>query len=463
MKKIIVSGILFSFFSAFCLLSGQGTSVKVSMAGDTVAYGSSAAFELLFENGGDTDISNLTYAFCVGNGGIDSLNVQFVTGLKPQKSSEKEIVFSMKDVELGQNILSMWCVKENDMTIDSKHYDTVRLEFTYLDSTLVSPFYPLLEMFSSSNCSNCAPLNKGVSDGVEELVGLNLLNVVKYQINAPVADPYATASGNNRMSYYGVTGAPTSIYCGTENFISWGPYPEFENMLSNLRYKVYAESGSLRLMNINLVDFTIDTVDHYLNLEFNVGSMQDMSVLVNAVVVEKTTYENAAGNGETEFHWITMDIPTNIGKGLTLNLKKGEVTDNFHYQVALSNTHTEEDSDLQVVFIIQNTTNKAVYQSLRFRPEFGDVEYDPSLSVEAPRASVDFELYPNPVTDKLYIGGLPISSELSVFDLSGRCLWRSKTNEEGMTLTVSDYVPGIYFLRVVQDGKIGVRRFSVVR
>lgn len=463
MKKVIVSCLFLSILLFTSVLNAQNSSVKVSMTGDAVAYGSSTEFQLKFENATDGNIDSLMYAFCIGDSEVDSLQVVFAAGLKPEKTSNKSFVFSMEDAVLGENELRMWCVSMNGNIIEPEKYDTTGLSFTYYDSTLVSPFHPVVEMFSSSNCSNCKPFNDAVAAGIEELVDLGLLNVVKYQVNAPTVDPYSTPDGNNRMAYYGVTGAPTSIYGGVDDVIGdWGPYPEFENMLNNLRYKVYEESGELRKVNVNLVDFTIDTVDHYLNLEFNLGAMENISLLVNAVVVEKNTYENVGANGEKEFHWITMAIPTNTGKGVVVDLKEGKCTENFHYQVDLGKTHAEEDSDLQVVFLLQRTSGTAIYQTFRFQPEFGDVEFDPSLSVVSPKETLEFELYPNPVSDQLYIHGVT-SAQVSVFDLSGRCVIPSKILKEGSSLSVSGLASGVYVIRLVQDDKVGVRRFSVVR
>lgn len=461
MKRFTMPCLFGVFLSAFGLLKAQGP-VEVSMAGDTIATGSAVEFKLKFENKTSGNLDRLVYAYRIGEGKVDSLTVAFSSPLASGKSSSQTFVFAMENAVYGENTLQMWCAQMNDSTILPANFDTVDLAFTYYDSTLVSRFNPLLEMFSSSNCSNCAPYNTAVSPGIEELVAAGLLNVVKYQINSPVVDPYSTTAGNNRMKFYGVSGAPTSIYCGTQSMISWAEWPEFESMLNELRYKVYSEAGALRMVNVNLIDFTIDTTDHYLNLEFNLGAMKDMSVLVNAVVVEKLTTKNAAGNGEKEFHWVTMDIPTNQGNGLSLALKANQKTENFHFQVELQKTHAEEDSDLQVVFIIQNTNGQAVYQSLRFQPQFGDVVYDPALSVEAPSSSVEFQLYPNPVKEQLYLGGLTMA-EVSVFDLSGRCVIPARRYEAGNALSVTDLVPGVYVLRVVQEGKTGVRRFSVVR
>lgn len=462
MKKIFVSILFLPILSLWSQLCAQDSSVKVSLPEDAVAYGSSSVFSFSFENTSDVEINDLTYAFCIGDGSVDSLHVNFPSALKPEKTSVKEFRLSMQDAVLGKNEIQLWCVSMNESAVESDEYDTVSFSFTYYDSTLVSPYTPLVELFSSSNCSHCKPFNDGVNPSLEELVGLGYLNVVKYQVNAPSTDPYATLSGANRMDYYGVSGAPTCIYAGTEDVIGWGPYPEFDKMMNTLRNKVYSEYGALCMVNVNLVDFTIDTVDHYLNLEFNLGAMEDMSVLVNAVVVEKNTYKNAAGNGEKEFHWINMDIPTNVGKGIVVNLEEGKCTDNFHYQVNLAETHTEEDSDLQVVFIIQMTAGTVVYQSLRFQPEFGDVEYDPSLSVAEPVETLTIELYPNPVSDMLQVRGIS-SAEVSVFDLSGRCVFPSRTFEGDFSISVADFVPGVYVLRVAQDGKVGIRRFLVVR
>ena len=66
-----------------------------------------------------------------------------------------------------------------------------------------------------------------------------------------------------------------------------------------------------------------------------------------------------------------------------------------------------------------------------------------------------FSLYPNPVTDKLYVNGEQMVSELKVSDISGRVIFSKKVDSINTELDFSAFAPGMYFVSVVgSDGEI---------
>lgn len=69
----------------------------------------------------------------------------------------------------------------------------------------------------------------------------------------------------------------------------------------------------------------------------------------------------------------------------------------------------------------------------------------------------NFLVYPNPSTGLVYLKGTQVGDALSLTDLSGRVLWQQTLkglNEESMDMT--NYTPGVYFGRIVRDGKLWV-------
>ncbi len=66
-------------------------------------------------------------------------------------------------------------------------------------------------------------------------------------------------------------------------------------------------------------------------------------------------------------------------------------------------------------------------------------------------SSFSFEVFPNPVSETLKLEFHKSESEavyLSLFDTSGKPLWHHRGNEKELSIPVSGFVPGVYFLQV---------------
>tara|TARA_B110000046_G_scaffold169771_1_gene189168 strand:- start:44 stop:790 length:747 start_codon:yes stop_codon:yes gene_type:complete len=74
---------------------------------------------------------------------------------------------------------------------------------------------------------------------------------------------------------------------------------------------------------------------------------------------------------------------------------------------------------------------------------------------------LNFEMYPNPVTDALNIQ-LPTGTEkveVDIFDISGRLVSSKTISSNDTSIDVQKFSKGIYIIRVATNNKIGVQRF----
>ena len=74
---------------------------------------------------------------------------------------------------------------------------------------------------------------------------------------------------------------------------------------------------------------------------------------------------------------------------------------------------------------------------------------------------LSFEMYPNPVSDKLNIQ-LPTGTEkaeVDVFDYTGRLILSKTISSNNTAIDVQKISKGIYVIRVATNSKIGVQRF----
>ncbi|MFK8060869.1 MAG: T9SS type A sorting domain-containing protein, partial [Polaribacter sp.] len=84
----------------------------------------------------------------------------------------------------------------------------------------------------------------------------------------------------------------------------------------------------------------------------------------------------------------------------------------------------------------------------------------PSLSISEARR-LDFDMYPNPASDKIQI---QLSSEINeatvqFYDLVGRVALAKKITKSNEAIDVSNLTSGIYLLKIVSDGKVGSQKF----
>jgi hypothetical protein len=88
-----------------------------------------------------------------------------------------------------------------------------------------------------------------------------------------------------------------------------------------------------------------------------------------------------------------------------------------------------------------------------------------NIGIGENQAEADFELYPNPATDGVFIsfsdefeGG---TADLSVVDLNGRIVKSSILNSNDQELMTNDLKPGIYFVRIIRGDKIFTRKLMI--
>ena len=62
-------------------------------------------------------------------------------------------------------------------------------------------------------------------------------------------------------------------------------------------------------------------------------------------------------------------------------------------------------------------------------------------------------IYPNPTSGKLYIDNLDEFNQYTIFDLRGQELRTENLNHYKNTIDLSDFLPGLYFIRLTDNGK----------
>jgi len=251
----------------------------------------------------------------------------------------------------------------------------VCLSATLLAQTDISqvPRYTLIEGFSSSTCPPCNPGNVTLKNFLaqNDAVG-GKYTLIKYQMNWPGnGDPYYTAEGLTRRTFYGVNSVPWVNMDGTQKSVT------HNNLLIAQAVPSYLEVFG----NYNVEEQTVTATIHVRpTMDISVGN----NLRLYVAIVEKTTYNNwqtvpNQSNGEKVFYQIMKKFMPDAN-GITLGnltaceLVTHELTWEFRGNYRLPNNalspinhaieHSVEDfSNLEVVAWVQNISNRQLYNS----------------------------------------------------------------------------------------------------
>jgi hypothetical protein len=82
-------------------------------------------------------------------------------------------------------------------------------------------------------------------------------------------------------------------------------------------------------------------------------------------------------------------------------------------------------------------------------------------SIDEKKSSEDFKVYPNPVKDFLHITSVVPFSEIMIYDLQGRCLYRTIREDNIFNLDVSSFAKGTYFLKTNTQNTVSVVKILI--
>ena len=252
---------------------------------------------------------------------------------------------------------------------------------------------PMIEHFSSSTCGPCVSVNNTMNTFCNNNPGR--FTYTKYQMNWPGnGDPYYTAEGGVRRTYYGIGAVPNVIIDGVNLGSSAVNQNTFNQHANEPGYFDVRGSFTVEGNNIHIIADVMPYVD--------------IEARVYVSVNEKVTTGNVGSNGETSFHHVFMKmLPNAEGSNIAFTgaeLQRLEFTQN------MGSTHVEEMSDLEVSIWVQNYVSRNVYNS-HFAYEYTDIHPYPveNLTLTADgnnmTATWNAPTEGNPTGYKVYVNG----------------------------------------------------------
>ena len=403
---------------------------------------------LNLRNGGSTTITEGSFSYSLNGGeAVDAGNL-VRSSLAMGASLTADIALS-GDLTEGMNVLAVWPTSLNEAPVADP--DTIYWHFS-TDTAAASAYVPVMEVFSASWCKPCNTMNRYLNDALKTLYLEGKISPVKFQQSG---DRYAIAIGNDRYMYYydmarGVIPAP--IYNAEANITDWTN--QYVGMMTRLKTEAAEAHARKAMAGMELVNVVVDSAAREISFEVHVTPLADMRLNLVPVVTEGTVSKYTGSNGETAFHWVALAAPAG-SYGEEVQLTAGE-TSVFSYKVDMTSTLVEEYADLEVMCFLQDVATREIYNSCTF-----DVREDENVSTEKDELA-DVRLYPNPARGYFHVSGLE-NAQIEIFDLMGRKVYGQEKAGGDVTISTDGFEAGAYVVRISQDGKVSVRKITVVK
>ncbi len=377
------------------------------------------------KNNGLTTINTIDIKWQVDAGTIYS---QSLSGLNLAGGQTYDFTHNAQwNATPGNYSLKAWVSNINGGSTDGDTTNDIITKSVSVASSSASRT-PLYEKFSSSTCPPCASFN-GTYFSPFLSNNPNEFSLISYQVNWPgTGDPYYTAEVGTRVSYYGVTGAPT-LYVDAKDGTNFNAAALDSDLNNALATPAYFTIDATKSLVGNVMSVQVTTMP-YLTGNYN----------LYVAVVEKLTTGNVASNGETEFHNVFMKMMSSASGDSVSFTHDVQTVNNF--QTTLTGLFIEQMSDLEVIVFIQNPATKAIMQS-----KVATL----ALSANSFDSASKFKVYPNPSN-----GIVKIKTEspvdVVVMDISGKTVYTMNQVTSESQLNLSSLQKGIYMAKIMSEG-----------
>ena len=430
--------------------------------GSLSPIGTNTDIKGVITNEGSATITSFDLHYTIGTGATVTQNV---TGVSIASFSTYSFTHSTPWVPTaGIHAIKVWSSNPNSNADQNPANDTLTTMSTGYDPTSTVQRMPLYETFTSSTCGPCVAGNNNM-DGLFA-ANPNKWTCVKYQMSWPGAgDPYYTAEGGVRRTFYGVNSVPRQEidggYDGNSSGVTQADFDAAYAVPSFMAITADLTRGG----NIVTVDYTIDPkIDFPANATLYIA------------IVEKETFNNVGSNGETKFSWVMKKMLPNGGGAVIGPLTSGtQVTNSVVYtfkgnyrlpaNASSPINHATENSiedfnNLLAVVWVQNPTTGEVYQSALSSFTIG--------MDKAERNDLIKSVYPNPAQNQVNIDLNMEQNEnvtVGILNTLGQVVVNKQFGDMNgantLTLDLDNISKGMYFVKIQIGNKIYTKPLTV--
>ncbi len=409
----------------------------------------------LLTNLGSETVNSMNINYNINGGSPLTFNV---TGLSLNTYANYTYTHpqSWTPAAIGLYTLKVWASNINGNPDQNNANDTVTLLVNVVNQIVQR--LPMHESFTSSTCAPCVAGNQNLATQFAANPGKWVC--LKYQMSWPGnGDPYYTAEGGDRRTFYGVNSVPqlwvdgglginTSSYTSAQLNARYN-VPSFVNLSAN-----YTISGNTVDMNININP---------------VADIQSNNLKMQVAIFEYTTHNNTGTNGETEFKYVMKKmVPDAMGTSLAPLVAGTNVTQSLTYTFqgiyrlppnalspinnAIENS-VEEFGDLGVVVWLQDQTTKEIFQSCYATILVGTTEIGNPDGI--------ISIFPNPAKTEVnvhYFLAEEASVSVDIYSMMGQKVSsveniRTASGSHYQVFDTQNLTNGIYIMNLNLGGK----------
>ena len=309
----------------------------------------------------------------------------------------------------------------------------------------------LVEQFTSSTCPPCKPGNENVNS---ILATKSDYTVVKYQMSWPGSgDPYYTAEGGDRRTYYSVNSVPNLWLDG-----QWGGN---SNSLTDQIWSVFSVMPAGGTMDITERTYNPSTKEVKVSVDINPTSDNSSSGLrLMVAIVENLTTGNVASNGETQFEYVFMKF-LGGSAGTTVGPLTNGTTVSKSLVGNMNGTFVEEMTDLRAVVWVEDPSTKSIVNSAWINLQ--DVA---TVGIDEMETMSDLSIYPNPFSSTTTVSFDLEESEniaINVYDMAGKLVQEIGNTNYGVgrhmvEIDGNKLQGGMYYVNIVSETGVITRK-----
>ncbi|MEL7339854.1 MAG: T9SS type A sorting domain-containing protein, partial [Bacteroidota bacterium] len=297
----------------------------------------------------------------------------------------------------------------------------------------------VVEHFTNTRCSICASRNPGF------LTNLNNEDSVLHLTFHPSA-PYNScihylhnpAGNDGRTNYYDIYGGTPRLVIQGEvvspstNYSSSSIFDAYRSATSpfSIRIEQNKDADSMRVRVI------VKTLESH--------NLTNLRLMVAAV--EDTIFYSAPNGESAQYNVFRQELTDIEGDVWTLSSTVG---DSSVFSASVANNADWDMDHMFAMAILQDATSQSVIQA--GASQASDDNLSMTTSINDDLAGLNFEYYPNPVSDQLTVRLLDSrEAEVSLFRLTGQVI-TTKSLVEETQLDFRQLASGIYLLQVRND------------
>jgi len=256
-----------------------------------------------------------------------------------------------------------------------------------------------------------------------------------------IYDEFEFPEGMVRFDWFEVVGYPTVWFDGVTAIVGTGQ-PMFPVFLPLYEERIDYPSN----FNIEMEISNVEGIDYNVNTTIELLEGINTENLALFVVLTESDLESP---GVENQNFVARNIYPD-GMGLAVDFST-QAIQTFNTIITLEDEYVFENCE--VVVFIQNMDTKEIYQ--------GTSKMMTEIVGMSKVKTTELEVYPNPASNRLTIKYCSSIEQLQIYNQVGQLVKHTKSDSNILNLNMSEFGPGIYFIKVFSSNQVITRKLVI--